>query len=71
MGRETMHRLGLGRHVTAWIEVTMEVTAGLDPVKNFDATDLDHAVAGGGVEAGGFGIEDNFPHSRIIGLSEP
>ena len=53
------------------IEITMEVAAGLDPIKNFDATDLDHAIAGGGVKAGGFGIEDNFPHSRIIVLSRP
>src|SRR5205823_12386743 len=30
-----------------------------------DAADLDHAVAAEGVQAGGFGIEDDFPHGGI------
>ena len=43
---QPVHRLGLERHVAAGIEIAMEVAAGLDPVENLDAADLDHAVAG-------------------------
>ena len=54
---------GFERHVALGIEISVEVAAGLDPVEDLDAADLDHAVAAGRVEAGGFGIEDDFPHA--------
>jgi hypothetical protein len=36
--------------------------SGLDTVDEFDAPDFNNTIALFGVEAGGFGIEDNFTH---------
>ena len=59
---EPVHFLRLEGHVALGIEVSVEVTPGLDAVKNLDAADLDHAVAAERIEAGGFSVEDDFPH---------
>ena len=59
---QTVNRLGLARHRPLGIEISVEVAASLDAVEDLDAADLDHAVAAGRVEPGGFGIEDDFPH---------
>ena len=60
---QAVDRLGLERHVALGIEISVEVAAGLDAVEDLDAADLDHAVAAGRVEPGGFRIEDDFPHA--------
>ena len=62
---EAVDRFGLARHVALGIEISVEVPAGLDAVEHLDAADLDHAVAAGRVEPGGFGVENDFPHGRI------
>ena len=59
-----MHRLGLARHRPAGIEIGVEGAAGLDPVEQLDAADLDHPVAAGRAEAGGLGVEDDFAHGE-------
>ena len=40
--------------------------AGGDVIEQFDATNFDHAMADKGIEAGGFGIENNFAHGFIF-----
>ena len=59
---QPVDRFGLARHRPLGIEISVEVAAGLDPVEDLDAADLDHAVAAGRVEPGGLGIEDDFAH---------
>jgi hypothetical protein len=40
----------------------MERLAGRHAIENLDTADLDQAVPAQGIEAGGFSIEDDFPH---------
>ena len=61
--RQPVDRFGLARHLAIGIEISVEVAAGLDAVEDLDAADLDHAVAAGRIETGGFGIEYDFPHA--------
>ena len=63
---QAVDRLGLERHVAFGIEIGVEVAAGLDPVEDLDAADLDHPVAAGRIEPRRFSVEDDFPHGRII-----
>ena len=58
-----MHGFSLKGHVAIWIEVGVEMTAGLDSIVDLDAPDLDHPVAASRVETSRFRIEDNFPHA--------
>ena len=51
-------------HRPLGVKVFVEVPAGRNVVDQFDRTDLDHPVPGQGVEAGGFGIEDDFAAHR-------
>lgn len=50
------------RHGAARIHIDLEFAAGRQVVHQFDAAELYDAVAGAGIEAGGFGIEDDFAH---------
>jgi hypothetical protein len=43
----------------------MEDLAGRHPVQDLDATDLDQPIAAQRIEAGGFGIEDDFTHRDL------
>ena len=36
--------------------------AGRHPIEDLDTADLDQAVPAEGIEAGGFSIENDFPH---------
>jgi hypothetical protein len=63
---EAMHRFGFARHFAFGIEISVEVATGLHPLEDFDATDLDHPIATDRIEAGRFGIEDDFPHRRNL-----
>jgi len=40
----------------------VQVVAGEPPVQQLDAADFDDAVARAGVQAGGFGIENDLAH---------
>jgi hypothetical protein len=57
-----MHGEGFGRHVALGIDVAVKSLAGRHPVEDFDAADLDQPVAAQGIEASGFGIENDFAH---------
>ena len=59
---KAVHRERFGRHVALWIEVAVKGLAGRHAVENLDAADLDQPVAPQRVEAGGFGIENDFAH---------
>ena len=65
---------GFFRHVALGVDVDVIVPPGRDVIDQFDARDLDHAIAALGVEAGGFRIENDFAHmvqpvARIARLS--
>ncbi len=57
-----MHREGFGRHVALGIDVPVKGLAGRHAVENLDTADFDQPVAAQRVEAGGFGIENDFAH---------
>ena len=57
-----MHGEGFRRHVALGIEMPMKGLAGRHPVQNLDAADFNQPVAAQRVEAGGFGIENDFAH---------
>ena len=60
--RQSVHRLGFGRHVACRIDVTMKFPTRRNTVEKFDATDLDQAVAFGRIKTGGFRIQNDFAH---------
>ena len=55
-----MDRESVLRHVAFGIDVTVKFAAGRDMVDQFDAGDLDDAMAFGGIQAGRFGVEHDF-----------
>ncbi len=59
-----MDRFGARRHVAFGIVIGVEGLTGRDEIDHFYAADLDHSVAGFRVQSGGFGIENDFTHSR-------
>jgi hypothetical protein len=61
---QAVDALGI-RHLAARVEVGMEALAGELPTHQFDAADFDDAIAGAEIQAGGFGIEDDFPHRPL------
>ena len=62
LGRQPVNGEGLGRHLALRVEIAVEGRAGRNPVEQLDAADLDQAVTLDGIEAGGFGVEDDFAH---------
>ena len=62
LGRQAMHVKGLRRHVALGIDVAVKGLPGRHAVEDLDAADLDQPVAAQGIEAGGFGIENDFAH---------
>ena len=52
----------LGRHRAFGVEILVVDPAGRHVVEKLDRADLDDAVAFGGLETGGFGVEDDFTH---------
>src|SRR5688572_18034277 len=59
---EPVDPLGLDRHRPVGIEIGVERAAGRDAVDQLDTADLDQPVTGRGIEAGGFGVEDDLAH---------
>ena len=59
LGRQAVHGLRFARHVALGIDVALERAAGRQVIDQLDAGDLDEAVAGVGIEAGRFGIEND------------
>src|SRR6478752_870339 len=62
LGGKTMDSECLGRDVAFRIEVRMKCRTGRYPVEQFDAAELDKAMALARIQAGGFGIENDFAH---------
>src|SRR4029079_15081211 len=59
---KAVHFLRFEGHVALGIEISVEVTTGLDTVEHFDAADFNDAVAAGRIQARGLSVEDDFPH---------
>ena len=62
LGGQAVHGESLGRHFALRIEMTVKRLSGRHAIEDFHATDLDQPVAPQRVEAGGFGIENDFAH---------
>src|SRR5690348_5273051 len=62
LGREAVNRKGFGRHLPLRIDVAVKGLTGRHAVDQLDTADFDQAVAAQGIEAGGFGVEDDFAH---------
>src|SRR5579863_6647925 len=67
LAREPVHGEGLRRHVPLGIEITMKGLPGRHTVEDLDTANFDQPIATQGIEAGGFGIENDFAH----GMKEP
>ncbi len=52
----------LGRHIAFRVDVGVEILSGRQVVAQLDTADLDDAVAGGRVQSGGLGIENDLAH---------
>jgi len=65
---DAVHRHRARVDLTLGVDVEVQVAAGQAAVDHFHAADFDHAVAGGGVQAGGFGIENDLSH-RVYSLT--
>ena len=61
VSKQTVYR-HFGSKDALGIEIVMPDPARGNEIEQLDATDLDHPVAGFGIEAGGFGIENDFAH---------
>src|SRR4030088_917095 len=59
---KTMHGERFSRHVALRVEVPMKCLPRRHAVENLDTTDFDQPVAPQRIEAGGFGIENDFAH---------
>ena len=67
VGKAVDHR-GFARHIAFGIKIDMERVAGGNVIDKLDAADFGDAMAGQGVEACGFGIEDDFAHLVTLSL---
>ena len=54
-----MHAFGVGVAVALGVDVQVQVVAGEFAVDEFDAADFHDAVAAGGVQPGGFGVQND------------
>src|SRR3546814_19725609 len=66
-----MDALCLRRHVAFRIEVFAEGASRWHMVQQFQGGDLDDAVAGGRIEAGGFGVENDLAHHTSLFRAAP
>ena len=60
---------GVGRNLALGVDVAVEDPAGGHVVEELDRAELDDAVAGVGVEAGGLGVEHDLTHRPALPLS--
>ena len=65
---QPVHKRRLVGDRAARIDVGVKRPAGRDVVQKLDAADLDQPVAGEAIEAGRFGVEDDFPHAGVLVL---
>src|SRR5207245_341913 len=69
LGRKAMHGKGFCRHIALGIEVAVKDLPRRHAVENLDAADFDQPVASQRIEAGGFGVENDFTHKPPIRAS--
>jgi hypothetical protein len=62
-----VHGEGFGRHLALGVEMAVKDLSRRHAIENLDAADFDQPIAAQGIEAGGFGIEDDFAHERVPG----
>src|SRR5688572_18758184 len=62
LGGQSMHTQRTLLAVASRIDIAVKMIAALLPVDEFDAADLDDAVAVRPFQAGGFGVEDDLSH---------
>ena len=67
LGRQPVHRKGFLRHVPFGIDVDVERLPRRHAVEHLDAADFDQAIAAQRIEAGGFGVENDFAHDAQDG----
>src|SRR6185312_8194409 len=60
--RQPVDGEGFPRHVALRVDVIVERRAGRNPIEQLDTADLDQAMALRRIEAGGFGVENDFAH---------
>src|SRR6185312_1689437 len=58
--RQPVDGEGFPRHVALRVDVIVERRAGRNPIEQLDTADLDQAMALRRIEAGGFGVENDF-----------
>src|SRR5262249_6863978 len=63
---KAMHPFGLDRHIARRVDVGMEAASGRDEVVDLEAGQFHHAVAHGGLEAGGLGVEDDLARHCLL-----
>ena len=64
LGRKPVYFDGTGIDIPLRVDIDMVLLAGRRLVDEFERADLDDPVAVCRVDAGGFGIEDDFTHCR-------
>ena len=62
----SVHRKRFRRHFTLGIDMAVKGLAGRHAVENLDATDFNQPITPQRIEAGGFGIEDDFAHGCTL-----
>jgi hypothetical protein len=69
-GGDAVHGLRFGRHVALGIDEDVILAPGGVAIDQLDAADFDQAISAARVQAGRFGIEDDFAHVclRYLGL---
>ena len=71
LGGDAVHRERFLRHVALGIDVAVEFAPGRDVVHQLDAGDLDDAMPVIRVEPGGFGVEHDLAHHRLLATGSP
>src|SRR5262249_54405694 len=62
---EPVHRIGILGHLAIGVEIALEMSPARQMIHQLEAGDLDDPMAGGGIEAGGLGVEDDFAHGCL------
>lgn len=64
-GRQSVHRERFRRHVPFRVDVDVKGLPRRHAVEDLDAADFDESVAAERIEAGRFGVEDDFAHVLV------
>ena len=67
--RQAMHGQSIRRHIALGIDIAVKLPSGRHVMNQFDAGDLDDAMALAGIETCRFGIQNDFPHQFLPCIS--